>query len=117
MKPATRERSQSYYRDFGARLRTLRQLRGYTEREAAATAGVTLRTWRRREAGSVAIRNDGWLSDFAEKYNVSYTWLICGAGPIGLSEYRAQMAELKGLPPFVAEQMIPGKRPRLRVVK
>jgi DNA-binding XRE family transcriptional regulator len=117
MRTATKERAIQFYRDFGQRLRALRQVRGYTEQDAAATAEVTLRTWRRWEAGCVSQGNSQWTVAFSEKYDVSYAWLLSGKGPMAMSDFRAQMAELKALPPFVAEQMVCGNRPILRLVK
>jgi DNA-binding XRE family transcriptional regulator len=117
MRTTTKERAIQCYRDFGQRLRALRQLRGYTEQDAAATAEVTLRTWRRWEAGCVGRGDSQWIIAFSEEYAVSYMWLLSGKGPMALSDYRAQIAELKALPPFVAEQMVCGNRPMLRLVK
>jgi transcriptional regulator with XRE-family HTH domain len=116
MRATTKEHARSYYRDFGQRLRTVRQTRGVAEQDAADTAKVTLRTWRRWEAGGTT-RAGLWLSLFAERYDVSYDWLLEGQGPMALSEYRHLVKELAALPPSVAYAMIRGERPMLRLVK
>jgi hypothetical protein len=36
---------------------------------------------------------------------------------MAMSDYRARMEQLKALPSFVAEQMVCGERPMLRLVK
>jgi DNA-binding XRE family transcriptional regulator len=99
MRADTRAHAVQYYHDFGQRLRALRHARGYTEKDAAATAGVTIRTWRRWEAGCVSTGNPCWIPAFSEKYDVSCAWLVSGKGPMGLSGYRC------------------GNRPMLRLVK
>jgi hypothetical protein len=107
----TGEDAVTYYRDFGQRLRMLRQVRGYAEQDAAATAGVTLRTWRRWKAGWVSRDSSLWVPAFANKYDVSCAWLISGKGPMAVSDYHPQMEGLKALPRFIAEQMVCGDRP------
>jgi transcriptional regulator with XRE-family HTH domain len=65
------------WRAHGHRLRVIRAALGLTEREAAAAHGVTLRTYRRWEAGARP-RHVGVA--FAERYDVSLDWLVLGKG-------------------------------------
>jgi hypothetical protein len=51
-----------------------------TEAQAAIACPITLRTYRRREAG---LPYRGWhegLGSFATTYNLSYDWLLAGKG-------------------------------------
>jgi transcriptional regulator with XRE-family HTH domain len=60
------------------RMRIARLALGITEQEAAAAWRVTLRTYRKWEAGSPP-RSGTWnFCCFAEKFNVSLDWLIAG---------------------------------------
>ena len=60
----------------GHRLRVTRLALGITEKEAADAHGVSLQTYRRWEAGGQ--QRGSQFVDFAEKYNVSLNWLVCG---------------------------------------
>jgi transcriptional regulator with XRE-family HTH domain len=46
---------------------------GISEQEAAAAFGVTVRTYRRYEAGKPALEGYG---DFADAFGVSLNWLV-----------------------------------------
>ena len=59
----------------GHRIRVTRVMLGLTEEQAAAGFGVTLRTYRRYEAGRSA---ENRIVDFARHYDVSFDWLIDG---------------------------------------
>jgi len=66
-------------RQFGRRLRVARIALGISEQEAADAHGITLATYRRREAGKP------WLSmrpllRFVGVYDVSLDWLFFGDG-------------------------------------
>jgi transcriptional regulator with XRE-family HTH domain len=69
-----------WYRAFGQRLRETRLALGITEAEAAAARLVTLRTYRRHEAGLPHRGKHSGLVSFARKYDLSYNWLLAGAG-------------------------------------
>jgi transcriptional regulator with XRE-family HTH domain len=103
---ATRETKRlEYYRSFGQRLRETRLALGISEKEAAAACLTTLRTYRRREAG---MPHRGWycgMVSFVQTYDVSYTWLLAGGGPMRMSEYEALAAALKA-----------SQRPKLTIV-
>lgn len=73
------------YRAAGHRLRVTRLTLGITELEAAAAHGVTLRTYRKWEAGHPQ-RGMKYSLAFAEKYNVSLDWLWAGEG-LGLRHH------------------------------
>jgi transcriptional regulator with XRE-family HTH domain len=62
------------------RLRIARLTLGLTEPEAAAAAGVTLRTYRKWEADHDRPARTEPMLAFAEAYDVSLDWLICGEG-------------------------------------
>ena len=64
---------------YGRRLRLVRAALDISEVEAAAAHGVTLRTYRRYEAGAPQRAGEGFLN-FAAKYDVSLNWLISGDG-------------------------------------
>ena len=69
-----------WYAAFGNRLRVTRALLGITEQEAAAVCLTTLRTYRKREAG---LPHRNWYYghiSFAQTYDLSYAWLLAGAG-------------------------------------
>jgi transcriptional regulator with XRE-family HTH domain len=59
------------------RLPITRLVLGITEREAAAAAGVSLRTYRKWEAGHDRPTDTGILA-FAFAYDVSLHWLVDG---------------------------------------
>jgi transcriptional regulator with XRE-family HTH domain len=95
-----------WYRSFGQRLRETRLALGISEAQAAAACLITLRTYRRREAG---LPYRGWhhgLVSFAQTYDLSYTWLLAGGGPMRASEYAADLAALKA-----------SQRPKLTIVR
>ena len=71
-----------WYRDFGERLRATRLALGITEAEAAAAWSVTLRIYRRREAGVSMFCDLGGLWSFAEKYKIDIDWLAGGKGSL-----------------------------------
>ena len=74
----------------GHRLRVTRLALGITEKEAADAHGVSLQTYRRWEAGGQ--QRGSQFVDFAEKYNVSLNWLVCGeTGPIWRSTRAARL--------------------------
>jgi transcriptional regulator with XRE-family HTH domain len=60
----------------GRRLRVTRLALGISEKDAASAYGVTLQTYRKYENG--APERGSAFVDFAEKYDVSIDWLICG---------------------------------------
>lgn len=62
---------------IGHRLRVVRAALGLTEREAADAFGVTLRTYRRYEAGCVGNR-PLTIVRFACRYAISLDWIIYG---------------------------------------
>lgn len=61
------------------RLKVTRIALGISEQEAAEAHGVTLKTYRAYEAGAPQRGSYGWQG-FAEKYNVSFDWLVSGVG-------------------------------------
>jgi len=73
---------EEFYRPLGHRLRVVRLALDITEQEAAAAAGLSIRTYRRWESGCPQKRRGGTnnLLSFAEKYDVSLDWLLCGVG-------------------------------------
>jgi transcriptional regulator with XRE-family HTH domain len=68
-------RRAAFYRDFGARLRLVREALGLTEQQAADGAGVTVRTYRRWEAGHKG-KSSGPVFKFGEKFRVNLDWLF-----------------------------------------
>jgi transcriptional regulator with XRE-family HTH domain len=71
-------RNPNYWRDAGQRLRTTRLALGISEQEAADAGGVTLRTYRKYEAGFPQRKWD--FMGFVTKYDVSLDWIIRGEG-------------------------------------
>ena len=70
-----------WFEAFGRRLRETRLALGISEVEAAAASLLTLRAYRKREAG---LPYRGWhcgLVSFAQTYDLSFTWLLAGGGP------------------------------------
>ncbi len=66
-------------REYGHRLRIVRLTLGLTEAEAATAHGITLRTYRRWEAGKPQGGNSTMaMTRFAKTYNISFEWLIAG---------------------------------------
>lgn len=71
--------------EIGRRYHVARLALGLTEQEAADAHGVTLRTYRKWEAGGRQTNNPDHLVRFAEKYDVSLDWLMVGeADNIGI---------------------------------
>lgn len=88
-----KEKARTWFRDFGHRLRVTRLALGITEVEAAAASLITLRTYRSREAG---LPYRGWhdgLSLFVDKYDLSWNWMLAGAGEMRASAEKARAAE------------------------
>jgi transcriptional regulator with XRE-family HTH domain len=69
----------AWYRDFGLRLRVKRLASGITEVEAAATCRITLRTYRRWEAGRPSRGGHAGLLAFAKKCDANVCWLFGGS--------------------------------------
>jgi hypothetical protein len=87
------EKRLTWYCDFGRRLRVTRLALGISEVEAAAASLITLRTYRRREAG---LPYRGWhfgLSSFVHKYDLSWSWMLAGSGEMRASAEEARKAE------------------------
>ena len=76
------ERALDWYRDFGERLRAIRLALGITEAEAAAAWLITLRTYRRREAGVSRFCDHGGLWSFSQTYDIDLDWLAGGKGSL-----------------------------------
>jgi transcriptional regulator with XRE-family HTH domain len=70
----------NYYRELSRRLRIARHTLGLTEKEAAAGACVTVRTWRKWEAGRAVRRYDS-LSSFCREFEISVDWMCMFEGP------------------------------------
>jgi DNA-binding XRE family transcriptional regulator len=68
-------RRAAFYRDFGLRLRLVREALGLTEQQATDGAGVTVRTYRRWEAGHKG-KSSGPVFKFGEKFRVNLDWLF-----------------------------------------
>jgi transcriptional regulator with XRE-family HTH domain len=71
-----------FYRDYGRRFRRVRLALKITKSEAAATFGVTLKTYRRWEAGhrQRGVKSYQGLVAFSRRYHVKLGWLISGEG-------------------------------------
>jgi transcriptional regulator with XRE-family HTH domain len=65
------------WRAAGHRLRVTRIALGITERQAADAYGVTVRTYRKYEAGQPQRPSCGFVV-FANRYQVSLDWLVRG---------------------------------------
>jgi transcriptional regulator with XRE-family HTH domain len=78
-KPAT---TAEWYIAFGQRFRVTREALGITEQEAAEAYGVSLGAYRRLEKGANQRGRHYNLVRFAQKFNLSYQWLIEGKGKI-----------------------------------
>jgi hypothetical protein len=76
--PERQKRRDDFNRAFGERLRFARAQLNISEQEAAYAFGVTVRTYRRYEAGKPWERST-WV-DFADTFGVSTDWLISGEG-------------------------------------
>jgi transcriptional regulator with XRE-family HTH domain len=78
--PRGHQSDREFWLHVGHRYRVARLALGLTEEEAAAAAGVTVKTWHKWEnAGPRRTRRLGPL-DFAVKFDVSIGWLFCGQG-------------------------------------
>jgi hypothetical protein len=89
-------KSLAFFQAYGARLRAARLTLEISEAEAAAASLITLRTYRRREAG---LPFHGWhegLHSLVVGYDLSYDWLYMGKGPMRLSECEAREQRLYG---------------------
>ena len=77
------ERPYYFHQAFGRRLQYARRRLGITEAEAAAVYGITLRTYRRLEAGGPCRDHHKGFVNFAHTYGLSFDWLfgVCGALP------------------------------------
>jgi transcriptional regulator with XRE-family HTH domain len=84
-----KRRHLAWYQAFGARLRATRLTLGIGETEAAAASLVTLRAYRRREAGLPFRSWHEGLVSFAQKYDLSFAWLFAGYGPIRAADFDA----------------------------
>jgi transcriptional regulator with XRE-family HTH domain len=76
---AHRHEQMHMWQAIGERLRVVRIALNLTEDEAAEAFGVTVRSYRRYEAGDVKFRGERWLR-FCYRYKISTDWLICGDG-------------------------------------
>lgn len=91
-----KERALAYYRAFAHRLRMARLTLDITETEAAAACLITLRTYRNWEAGRPFRGGHFRLVSFANKYDVSLDWLVCGISdgrPSPCRKYRQQTGD------------------------
>jgi hypothetical protein len=79
-KEARKARSLEWHRHFGDRLRVARLALGITDVEAAAAGLITLRAYRKREAGLPFHSWNQGLLCFVEKHDVSLNWLVQGRG-------------------------------------
>lgn len=62
---------------FGRRLRVLRLWNGLSEAEMARTLDISVRTLKRREAGTVGSRGMNYLMlGLAMRFEVSFDWLL-----------------------------------------
>lgn len=77
--PSFRLKSQTYWRQYGDRLRLARLVLQITEAQAADAAGVTLKTYKKWEAGTPHRQGKGFFR-LAEKYDISLDWLGLGEG-------------------------------------
>jgi ribosome-binding protein aMBF1 (putative translation factor) len=68
-------RRYEYYRAFARRLRYARNQLGISEAEAAYAFGVTVRTFRRYEAGKPGGSYQR-VGDFGYAFNISLSWLF-----------------------------------------
>jgi hypothetical protein len=78
--PEQQKRCTDFYRLFGERLRHARAQLRLTEEEAAAAFYITLKTYRRHEAGLPSRSNVKGLRNFWNTYDVNPTWLLGGDG-------------------------------------
>jgi transcriptional regulator with XRE-family HTH domain len=66
------------YRLYGHRLHITRLTLGITEQEAADAHGISLRTYRKWEAGGPQRGGTYAMVRFVKKYDVSLSWLLDG---------------------------------------
>lgn len=78
MKLYMKEMQDQYWREFGARLRQVRERLGLSEEAAAADLRVSLPTYRRWEAGERARPRTVHVADFCTKHNISMDWFFVG---------------------------------------
>jgi transcriptional regulator with XRE-family HTH domain len=90
---------------YAHRLRVIRIVLGLSEKDAAVAHGVTLRTYRKWEAGAEQ-RSPTPMLNFASRHNVSIDWLVIGEGA-AIDSHLAKRAQGK-----VA--ILPVKGPRWR---
>jgi transcriptional regulator with XRE-family HTH domain len=83
--------SSRYWRETGLRLRITRLTLCLSEAEAAAGYGVTLRTYRKWEAGRRQTNSPVPFCKFGEAFDVSLDWIVFGKG-YGLRRHRTTMA-------------------------
>jgi transcriptional regulator with XRE-family HTH domain len=65
-------------REFGARLREMRERLRITEQEAAGGAGVTLKTYQRWERGKPSNGSAEPVIRLSKRFGVSLNWLLMG---------------------------------------
>jgi transcriptional regulator with XRE-family HTH domain len=75
---STKYGTRAYWRGYGNRLHIVRLALGITDAEAATAYGVTLRTYRRWEAGARQSNTAKPMLSFAKRYGVSLDWLMVG---------------------------------------
>ena len=66
------------FKQWGKRLQITRAALNLTEQQAADGHGITLKTYRRWEAGEIGRCCTGPTLRFAQRYNLSLDWLIEG---------------------------------------
>ena len=92
---ARRHNQINLWQAISERLRIVRIALGLSEKEAAEAFGVTLRTYRRYEAGG-AVPGKHWLR-FCDRYRISVNWLLLGDGR-GLGPHLARRGKVAILP-------------------
>jgi transcriptional regulator with XRE-family HTH domain len=71
--------SAEFFRELGNRLREVRKLLELTEEQAASAAGITVKRWRRWEAGLPGRGLDP-LRLLCKNLEISAQWLVAGEG-------------------------------------
>jgi transcriptional regulator with XRE-family HTH domain len=71
------KRAKSTYRGIGARMRLIRATLNISEEEAAVAHGVTVKTYRRYEAGAEQRGSDGWLK-YCRRFDISLDYYLSG---------------------------------------
>lgn len=74
-----KEYDTAFDRELAGRLRITRKTLGLSERDAAAAAGVTIKTYRKWEAGGHA-QSSVTLTRLCHELEVSVTWMVSGEG-------------------------------------